>query len=806
MKKALLIVFGLFFLICSSSFSQQMVETKYFSSHNELGGEAIILKSMRRVDGIKAITSFEIEVSQAGRYYISFWLCPPKLNDGTYANYNVTVNDKVVAGKIMPTKGDWQSISLSNGETIELNEGINIVSVIGTLPDIPSVEHIRVSSTISNSIIDSSKYERYKTDIIRESMANVKNNASATHTIVTDTLSSDDNSFAQQLSLRNEPPLYNYTFGIGMSFQYTFYKTVYFTQSQQVSITATTINGFSHILELFSSNSPENYSWFDYILVGDGDTELNVTIPQSGYYYVRVRSYANARSGLCNLNINNQNYYDNVPVYSIGVVCPQDTNTVYNTFTCHSTGDPRLWIQEGGVYGPIIAFNDDYHSNNGDYVWDLNSRVKKKYPRPTRAALLSSYGSYDPTGTCDLYIKCKNSYVDSFEQLKEDDAILSSPASFNYNCIAWTGGITSHAVWPLDSLSSYSAPDSLTAFDIFFASRGFTRVGATEANSVVDLWAHVDTLGCQDYTHASIRKGADGNAHGYDWESKTGDNDRLFHPRYALAGEEYGNVVEHYIRTTQNDITLEEEIANGTSRIEYVDFDGNEREIISRKINSINPEVLSEFQQLYDRWKNVTRKTIHSNPKRIADCDEYREILDYCKANKELLYAIYEKLGNGDGVAATKLIGDLTFSEYPSVMHKIRERVAYKPTLDGINTIRPLHSNYMSYVRELLALEGSETRKVKRNVDETTGISFSNSTDFEISLSANGLTVGFELNKTAKVSLSLIDLAGNVVCNAINSKTLESGKHSVFMKAEKNRSYLVLLMLNGRVNVKKILV
>lgn len=45
MKKALLIVFGLFFLICSSSFSQQIVGTKYFYSHKELGGvKKIVVK------------------------------------------------------------------------------------------------------------------------------------------------------------------------------------------------------------------------------------------------------------------------------------------------------------------------------------------------------------------------------------------------------------------------------------------------------------------------------------------------------------------------------------------------------------------------------------------------------------------------------------------------------------------------------------------------------------------------------------------------------------------------------------------
>lgn len=811
MKKILFFVIGLLFSLCNPLFSQEqeIVETKYFSSNKELGGEVTLLKSFHRVDGIKTMTSFEIEAPRSGRYYISFWLCPPRHNDGTYASYDVSVNDKVISGRIIPTHGDWQSISLSDGEMIELNEGINTVSVIGKIPDIPSVEHIRASSTRSNSIIDSSKYDNYKADIIRESNANAERNTLTAQTFAIDTLSNDSDIFTGSASLRYENPRYDYTYRLGVTFKYTFYTLEFFLQGQQVSLVTTGIGNFWHVLELFNENSPESYSW-SALSTNNCSASLNVTIPHTGTYYVRVRSYLNARVGRCSININNQDIYENFPIFSYGCKCVQDTSLKYNTFTCHSTSDPILWIEESPSVAPgiISAYNDDFETT-GDYDWDLNSRINKQYSRPVRAALLSSYESYNPTGVCDLYIKCKNSIINSFENLDLDDAIRSAPADYDYdyNCISWAGGITSYWEWPLEPISSYYSPDSLTAFDNFFASRGYTRLGATEENSVIDLWAEVDSLGNQgDYSHASIRKGADGNAHGYDWESKCSYADRIFHPRYSLVGNQYGEVVEHYIRTAQNNMTFEEEIANGTFRIEYIDFDENEREIISRKINAINHETLSCFQRLYDRWKDVTKKTIYSNPKQIANCDEYREILDYCKSNNELLYAIYEKLGNGDGVAATKLIGDLTFDHNSSVIRKVRDGIPRNSDKAGIKTIRPLQSNYMAYVKELLSKEKSEARKAKSNVNETTGISYSNFTDFDVSLLSNGLTVEFLLNKSTNVSLNLIDLAGNVVCSAVSNKVLESGSHSYSIRAEKNHTYLVQLMLNGRVNVKKIMV
>jgi len=595
MKKNLLTAIALLFLSFNSLLSQQIVETKYFSNHKELGGDVVLLKSTQKVEDQKSIVSFEIEAPRSGGYYISFWLCPAKLNNGTFASYDVSVNGKNINGKIIPTRGDWHSISLSNGQVIELDEGVNVISVIGTIPDIPSVEHIRMSSIRDNSIIDGSKYDSYKANIIQESRADAENNAFAFQTLIADTLSNDDNNFTQNSSPRNEAPLYDYTYRIGAHVKYTFYKTVYFTQGQQVALSTTRIDNVSHVMEFFSATSPENYSWTSGAF--NSGVSLNITIPQSGYYYVRVRTHYNAESGVCNVNINNQTYYDNVPICNMSVTCTQDTSKVYNTFTCNSTCDPRLWIAEipSGYFGVISAFNDDY-DGNGDFDWGVNSRIKKKYPRPVHAALLSSFASYNPTGICDLYIKCKNSNINCFPNLEEDDAILSSPETEDYNCISWTGGITSYWEWPPYEGSLYYSPDSLIAFDNFYASKGLTRTGATADNSVVDLWAMFDISGNQlDYSHASIRKGANTNAHGYDWESKCGPLDRIFHPRYSLVGRDYGHVVEHYIRYYGNSSTLEEEIANGTSRIEYVDFDADERDFLTTKINTIRRDVLSEF-------------------------------------------------------------------------------------------------------------------------------------------------------------------------------------------------------------------
>ena len=341
------------------SFSQKLVETDYFSVNPKLGGEVTIKKSTTEVKGQETRVSFEVEAQSAGEYNIHFWIFPTKLKDGTYAKYAVEINGEIQKGEINTTIGDWQSATISNGSRVKLLSGTNIISIIGQSPDVPSVEHIYVSK--NNKSIDDSKYKAYRANVENE---NIMNKAQRTTAIVGDTIASDN--ILKAVST-GDNPLYNYTYALNVSFKYTFYKTVSFNKGQQIFVATSGIDNFTHILEIFSATTPENYSW-SAISNSNCLASLNLTIPATGLYYVRVRSYLNARSGFCNLNINGENYYERVPLYSTGYRCTQDTNNEYNTFTCYREGDPRLWIEEGsGIPGKISAFNDDYGSHGGNF-------------------------------------------------------------------------------------------------------------------------------------------------------------------------------------------------------------------------------------------------------------------------------------------------------------------------------------------------------------------------------------------------------------------------------------------------------
>lgn len=424
------------------------------------------------------------------------------------------------------------------------------------------------------------------------------------------------------------------------------------------------------------------------------------------------------------------------------------------------------------------------------------------------AVLLSTYGSSDPRGRCDLYMKCMESDLpEYFEYLEEDDAIQSAPATldYQYNCISWSGAITSYWEWPPYTTSSFYSPNPLTAFDNFYASRGLTRTGATSSNGVVALWAYVDANGVRDYSHASVRNGADNNVHGYDWESKAGAQMRSFHPKNAVRGdyiEGYGEIVEYYIKNTASTtslMTLEEEIANGTARVEYVSFTSEEIDYLSENINSISSDVMQQFNSLYNSWKNVTRNTIHSNPYHIANCEEYRNVLALCSSHDELLYALYDKVGEGE-FAAMILVGDLTFNTNQSILESVRASASMSTARSGIKTIRPLQSNNIAYIKELLTLENVSLAKSRKQVGGETGLSYSNFNDFDVSASR----IDFSLNSPAHVSLTLLDLSGKTICTVINNGLLDNGNHSYTLPKVKNDVFLVQLIIGGRVNVKKV--
>jgi hypothetical protein len=123
----------------------------YYRTHPEIGGDITLLVRITRiaVNG-DFLREFKIFVHKEGSYFINFWIMCPRTVDNLYPVYDVSANDKVF-GRITVNSTVWQSIGLINNETVDLKQGLNIITVNGGkaidgMGMFPSVEFVRMST------------------------------------------------------------------------------------------------------------------------------------------------------------------------------------------------------------------------------------------------------------------------------------------------------------------------------------------------------------------------------------------------------------------------------------------------------------------------------------------------------------------------------------------------------------------------------------------------------------------------------------------------------------------------------------
>ena len=373
-----------------------------------------------------------------------------------------------------------------------------------------------------------------------------------------------------------------------------------------------------------------------------------------------------------------------------------------------------------------------------------------------------------------------------------------------YNGISWSGGIWSYWEWPPSPLSDYYDPNPLTAFDNFYQDRGLTRVGADSASNAVDLWAtsgYVNGVYTTTYTHASIKAGGDANPHGYAWESKISAHPRIFHPRRSLRGATFGNVSRYYRRINASSVpmSLEEEIAEGTRAMECVSFADEEQQLIGNWLESLPQSVTDRFLQLYGEWRDWTKEAFCDNPYLLTGDESYKRLISFCKEHGEVLPLVYKRLGEGD-LLSVLLTEDLLVRGREDILDEVR---AYNKkhlyTEKGAKIVRTPISNSISFVKRMLATELPDSHKISEERQ------YSNTDHFSVRPMGTALDIQFPLEFTSKVSVVVSDIEGREIQTVVDDIILGKGNHTVRHEVHKPGIYLVRFVLNGNVNVKKII-
>lgn len=684
------------------------VMEKHFADDG-LGGEGILKNVKTIVDKDYADTKFEVEVQNTGKYYIAAWVM------GVNGQKKIQAYlDTNLIGYLDISDNGWQVAQLQNNNTvdsIDISKGTHIISFRSQ--EVPTIEFVRLANQKDKAIPSDKNYRDYTNTLKAKSLPDTYGQLKT------------KNQLENYAIMAITNPEGDYAYQLETNFAYTYYNYFYLYSGQNVIFETKKSNPYASdpVMFLFNYNDPVNGGSWSNDDGGVGhQSKLSVTIPRTGWYMLLLRSYSSSYPGTSDLYKDGYLYNWDVPLAGTNVYSGSISKTgILNYFTSHLTGDSRIWLEDSSSFpGKIKGFNDDYFGS-GDFYWGPASRVKNAFSTSINYVLVSAYSSYSPTGKADLYMKLDNSDIMSaFPNLKADDAIKSAPTSSTYNCISWSGGITNAFIWPPDIGSPWYSANPLTAFDKFYGNNPrryigawtYTRSGATQSNSIVDLWANSG-----GYTHGSVRKPGNDNPHGYDWESKPGGAMRTFHPRYALRGNAYGNVVANYrlagtypyvTASNQTEMTLSESVDRGLTVIEKVELSTDEKVKIENLIKNIPEKVKQEFDTKYIAWKatwNDPDLIIQSNPKMYTQSRQYNAFLTFSKKQgKPIWPLLFQKYDQGDFLVEQTII-DLTYTNYGSLLDEIRnESTIERFDAQGAYIAPSENANMMKYIKKLLTI------------------------------------------------------------------------------------------------------
>lgn len=92
---------------------------------------------------------FTIDAPATGNYHIQFWLNPTTSDNVSFQSHRVIVNG-VEIGLLNPTTSGWQSIGITDVETVMLLQGENEICIIGEAIVPPMVDMVRIADNEDN--------------------------------------------------------------------------------------------------------------------------------------------------------------------------------------------------------------------------------------------------------------------------------------------------------------------------------------------------------------------------------------------------------------------------------------------------------------------------------------------------------------------------------------------------------------------------------------------------------------------------------------------------------------------------------
>ena len=777
MKNLFIIIFSS--LVCLSGFAQD-VEKRYFENNPGLGGDAVIKSSSFKAEKDGIYKTFEVEVSEAGSYYLDAWIIAPFTKDG-FVEYKVAVNDVLSGFSLTPQTRGWHSLALTDTKksaaTVKLIKGINKIYIIGKGPEIPNVEFIKLSSNLSRSGISDSKYRQF----VESLESNTSNKVYS-------------NELQQVSSVRGtNGEIYDYS--LNLPFQFTQWYAFIFYPGENVNISVGS-SSFPCAIEFFHRFTPESNSWSASST--SGPANLKATITEQGYYFIVIRSLYPNITGPATMSLSMDNYFstfDCIVTYSPKIAVTPGYPTPANFFTCKTKENVDPWLFLANSSGRIRAYNKNGGKTSDGYSWDFNSRITTSLTDITHGMVFREYVYTPEYDVCDLYMGLAStanaSYLlYSFPNLTVDNSFVSAPAGY-YFCYHWSVGFdyVEEGKDIFDLYPSLSA--GIEKWDQFYESYGYTNVGADSSNAAIALWTR--TVGTTIYVnHASIRKNPNSQyPHGFEWESKCGSHERIMHTRDVFKSSpnpntNYGSITRYY--RPISGIVKNNFSSNSTRHISS--FSTSDLNKVSTLKKQIPATVLSGFEEKYNIWENTWNSPellIHSNLYKYAESAEYENLLNYCmKYGKAVWPLLFDKLAKKDLFVAN-LLKDLTYGGKLSFYDDILQYEKGKP-------FPFLSSILVDYCKGLLVKEEANIQNAIRNISAT------EEENFEVNISVNAQEILLNLYsiKDEKVFVSIYNTFGGLEFEA--RYNVLKGNQTLVINASnlKKGIYVVKITIDGK--------
>lgn len=774
MKRHLLLIPIFLFGLLIQATAQRLPRTVTKSYSSKKVGEVYLLSTYGEYDGGVSYRYYVIDVPKEKKYYLT-----TLTNMMENQVFKVTLDGNTI-NALLPTTNGWQVPRSDNADPMYLTVGKHTLRFAGTNAMVPMVEEIYLSENDPNNRTDA-------TDKVN-SFLNKIDQLKQQRVVKTPTVIEAGDLTSKVLP--NPEGLYDHA--IDTSFNYSHYSVVYLEAGNHTFTTSgSTID---RSLTVFNQSN-YTYSWANVNGGPGGESGLYLYVALSGYYSIMLRPYTSG-TGTTNIILNGSTLVSGAVIGGRTYAMSSLKGGPLNFFTCRlSAGDDTRMLASYYFASSARGYNDDYSGGGGDFSWGLASRIKKDFGTSDSV----QYGyvcAYSPTtgGTSDVYLGNANSNVyaanyPEFPLLKPDDAIKAANSTGMYNCISWSGGITSTWVWPPSWSSTYScsgADTDISCFDNFYGNNParypgawtYTRTGATVNNAVVDLWA-LNT----HFTHGSVRKPGNNHPHGYDWESKPGGLTRTFHPRNALTNNSfgYGSVVNYYIhngnyaRNAANAYSFESDedaVKAGVAIFEKAKLTDEASRKLDGFVQKVSADFERRFSELYNGWKKTWEaNAMYSDPAAYCKNKEFEALAAFASTNpRSAMMLVFDKYVNENDHLIGELLWSLTRGKYADLLKEVKTERAAKPNDEsGRYRIHGDHDNGVLYVEKIL-------KQLEQEAEVITAADIIN-----IIVSPNPvkdqLTVQLVTAKTSKVSVSIFSTQTTITRVLVPETMLNAGTH-----------------------------